>query len=90
MNVYRVLSTAVAGTALIAAIAPSAQAVDLEGTLDKATHTLPVTDGQDNPTSEGLLRDGLHKGTNLVGDTLSKGTGGLTPGLTPNGAGLVK
>ncbi|WP_190094290.1 hypothetical protein [Streptomyces melanogenes] len=72
-------STAVAGTALIAAVAPAAQAVDLEGALGNTTHALPVPSAPNGQTTEGLGEQGLHKGLHkridMVHDTLAKGAG---------------
>ncbi|MFD9795527.1 hypothetical protein ACFWXK_31765 [Streptomyces sp. NPDC059070] len=73
MNVCRVLSTAVVGSALVAAMAPAAQALDIGRTLSSAAQTASAAGEQAKPVAEGIVGNHLNKRVKAVGDAVQAG-----------------
>ncbi|WP_328537355.1 hypothetical protein [Streptomyces sp. NBC_00344] len=55
MNVRRILTAAAAASALVAAIAPVAQASDLDGTLGRAASTASAVGDQAKPVTDSVV-----------------------------------
>ncbi|MCX4549062.1 hypothetical protein OG204_21700 [Streptomyces sp. NBC_01387] len=80
MNVRRILTTAAAGSALLAAFAPAAQAADLGGTLSSTAQTTAAIGEQAKPVAEGVVGDNVGKKVHAVKGAVQAGGDALKAG----------
>ncbi|GAA1149069.1 hypothetical protein GCM10009654_00290 [Streptomyces hebeiensis] len=83
MNLYRILTTAAAGSALLAAVAPSAQAaqaLDLGGTLSGTARTAATVGERAKPVAEQLLGDKVQKKVGAVKGVVQAGSDAVKAG----------
>ncbi|MFE2379763.1 hypothetical protein [Streptomyces sp. NPDC059398] len=80
MNVRRILTTAAAGSALLAAFAPVAQANDLGGTISDAAQTTAAVGEQAQPIAKGVLGDHVGKKVHAVKGAAKAGGDALKAG----------
>ncbi|MER0446448.1 hypothetical protein ACFYM2_00635 [Streptomyces sp. NPDC006711] len=73
MNVRRYFAAAAAGTALAAALSPSAHALDLGGTLSKAATTTSAVGAQVKPAAESVVGDKLNQKVTAVKNGVKAG-----------------
>ncbi|MFF4182127.1 hypothetical protein ACFYZ9_02970 [Streptomyces sp. NPDC001691] len=78
MNVRRYFAAAAAGTALAAALSPSAHAFDLGGTLSSAARTTSAAGGQIKPAAESVLGDKVGEKVTAVKGGVKAGTEAVT------------
>ncbi|WP_150130441.1 hypothetical protein [Streptomyces sp. 150FB] len=74
MNMYRFLATAAAGSALLAVVAPSAQALDLGSTLSSTAKTATVAGEKAKPVVDQVLGDTAGKKVAAVKGVLKGGS----------------
>ncbi|MFI5754762.1 hypothetical protein [Streptomyces sp. NPDC051569] len=80
MNMYRFLTTAAAGSALLAAVAPSAQAFDLGGALSSTAQTAAAAGAQAGPAVDGALGGKARKKVGAVKDAVQAGADAVKAG----------
>ncbi|MFD7020675.1 hypothetical protein [Streptomyces sp. NPDC059161] len=78
MNVRRYLAAAAAGTALAAALSPSAHALDLGNTLSGAARTTTAAGTQVKPAAETVVGDKVSRKVAAVKNGVRAGTEAVT------------
>ncbi|MFE3827041.1 hypothetical protein [Streptomyces sp. NPDC059092] len=80
MNVQRILTAAAAGSALLAAVAPSAQAFDLGSTLSGTAKTAAALGQEAKPVVQGVTGDKVGKKVGAVKKAVQAGTDAVQAG----------
>ncbi|MDJ0343396.1 hypothetical protein QMK19_19450 [Streptomyces sp. H10-C2] len=80
MNVRRILTVAAASSALLAAAAPGARALDFGGTLSSTAVTAQSASEQAKSTAQGVIGDKLDKKVGSVKDTVKAGQDAMRAG----------
>ncbi|MFI9100208.1 hypothetical protein ACIGXA_06765 [Streptomyces fildesensis] len=80
MNVRRFLTAAAASSALLAAAAPCAQALDFGGTLSGTAQTAATTGQQAKEAAQSVVGDKLDRKVGAVKDTVKAGKDAMKAG----------
>ncbi|MER8069244.1 MULTISPECIES: hypothetical protein [unclassified Streptomyces] len=80
MNAYRFLTAAAAGSALLAAVAPAAQAVEFGSTLSSAAQTAATVGTKAEPVVEGVLGNKVDKKVGAVKGAVKAGADAVKAG----------
>ncbi|WP_405778190.1 hypothetical protein [Streptomyces sp. NBC_00859] len=80
MNVRRILTTAAAGSAILAAFAPAAQANDLGGTISDTAQTTAAVGEQAKPIAQSVVGNSLGKKVHAVKGAAKAGGDALKAG----------
>ncbi|MCX4724700.1 hypothetical protein OG372_20900 [Streptomyces sp. NBC_01020] len=80
MNVRRILTTAAAGSALLAAFAPAAQASSLGGTLSDTAQTTAAVGEQAKPIAKSVVGNNVGKKVHAVKGAAKAGGDALKAG----------
>ncbi|MEV7086001.1 hypothetical protein AB0O07_08915 [Streptomyces sp. NPDC093085] len=80
MNVQRILTAAAAGSALLAAVAPSAHALDLGSTLNSTAQTATAVGEQAKPVVQGAVGDKVGKKVGAVKKAVQAGADAVQAG----------
>jgi hypothetical protein len=80
MNVQRILTAAAVGSALLAATAPSAQALDLAGTLSGTAQSATALGNEAKPVLDGVAGDKVARKVGAVKKAVQAGTDAVQAG----------